>query len=167
MTAEAVDIMQDDWIEIFPYGVAMGADEERPVLIFKDETQRYVLPVWISAQDAQFCAGLSLRRVNTPADVSLKVLHGADIALEKCLFTDLKGQHQIVELIFSGKSRLKNMVMQADDVMSFCLTAQTQFFCTPEHMKRSQRIDSEIQENVNIGRVNPRGKVIVPDRYLN
>ncbi|MDB2426137.1 hypothetical protein N9W41_01180 [bacterium] len=166
MTA-AVDTLQDEWVEIFPYGVTIGADEQRPVLIFKDETQRYILPVWISYQDAQFCAGMSHRKINSPADISIKVLKGADIHLEKCLFTDLKGQHQVVELIFAGESKIKNMILQADDVMSFCLTAQAQFFCTKEHMKRSQKIDAEIQENVSIGRINPKGKIIIPDRYLN
>ncbi len=50
---------KSDWIEMFPFGVALGASQMRPVMIFKDKAEKRVLPVWLSPMDAGIAVGRS------------------------------------------------------------------------------------------------------------
>ena len=67
---------KDEWVEIFPYGVTIAADDRRPVLIFKDSKEKIVLPVWLSTLDAHMALSGDSEGLRSQSShgVSLKVL---------------------------------------------------------------------------------------------
>lgn len=138
-----------EWLEIFPYGMSMTPDGSRPILIFKDKSEKQVLPVWLSPLDAGLAMQTSpnSKLTHTPHELSYKILNTLGVKLKKCLFVDIKGQHQFVELHFEGSDKLKKIKVRADDAMSYCLGVKPEFYCTLEHMKKCREMDIKIQEN--------------------
>ena len=148
---------KSDWIEMFPFGVAMGADNLRPVMIFKDKAERRVLPVWLSHMDAGIAVSQggspysSDSRIDgSPHELSWHILSRLNIELEKCLFKKVKGHHQYVELHFKSSSDKKLpkdiqvVEARADDAIPFCLRAGCKFFATTEYIERSRILEVEM-----------------------
>lgn len=158
-----------EWLEIFPYGMSVSPDGSRPILIFKDKSEKQVLPVWLSPLDAGLAIQVSpnSRMSHTPHELSYKILKDLGIKLKKCLFVEVKGQHQFVELHFEGSETLKKVKVRADDAMSYCLGIKPKFFCTLEHMKKCREIDIKIQENTNVGRINTELYLDDHRKYMN
>lgn len=147
---------KSEWIEVFPFGVTMGPGQIRPVMIFKDKTETRVLPVWLSPMDAGIAVTQSATRLEgSPHDLSWQILSMLGVELERCLFRELRGHHQYVELQFKGSRKLKSLKARADDAISFCLHAGCQFFATIDYMERSRVLETRItdvtlaKENVN------------------
>lgn len=141
---------KSNWIQVYPYGVTLGIDESRPVLIFKDASEKVVLPVWLSHQDAGLAlsgSALNRRAGNSPHELSFKILEELGIKIEACFFVGFKGQHHLVEVKFAGSKKLSKLQVRADDAMSFCLRAGTKFYCTKDHTEVSRQMDVEIQQN--------------------
>src|SRR4051812_26510776 len=90
---------KSEWIEVFPFGVAIGANNVRPVMIFKDKAEKRVLPVWMSPLDAGIA--VSQDKSPSPHELSCQILSAFGLKLEKCLFKSVKGHHQFVELHFT------------------------------------------------------------------
>ena len=143
---EAKLVSKGEWIEIFPYGVTIGADESRPVMIFKDKSEKHVLPVWITGQEAQIAmAQVSGRRIlNSPHELTFRYLKEKKVKIEKCLFIRIKGHHQYVEVHFKEKRQVIKIEARAEDVMSFCLHSETKFYCTIDHMNNSRKLNMEV-----------------------
>ncbi|MCB0342409.1 MAG: bifunctional nuclease family protein [Pseudobdellovibrionaceae bacterium] len=136
----------DEWIEMFPYGVAVGPDQVRPVMIFKDKTERRVLPVWMSPVDAGIAMSQSAITGTdaSPHNLTQKMLSTLGVQIERCYFVRTNGHYQIVELQFSGSEKLKKLESRADEVISFCLHNDVRFFCRADLIEESRRIDSEL-----------------------
>lgn len=159
---------KDDWIELFPYGVTLGVDQSRPILIFKDKHEKYVLPVQLSPQDAGLAINEKSPRVsgNSPHVAAFEIMKHLDLKLDRCVFKNIKGHHQFVDLFFTGSDELKKLHLRADSVMSFCLHSETKYFCCLEYIKESRQLDAEMNESehMHVG-INP---VVHPEgRYLN
>ena len=142
-----------EWLEIFPYGMSVSPDGSRPILIFKDKSEKQVLPVWLSPLDAGLAMQTSpnSKLTHTPHELSYKILNTLGVKLTKCLFVDIKGQHQFVELHFEGSDLLKKIKVRADDAMSYCLGVKPEFYCTKEHIKKCREMDMKIQESTHMG----------------
>jgi bifunctional DNase/RNase len=167
---------KSEWIEMFPFGVAMGANQLRPVMIFKDKDERRVLPVWLSHMDAGIAVAQSTPTHNvtsnasgSPHELSWQVLTELGIALEKCLFKKVTGHHQFVELQFSAKgqrklpAKLLQFEARADDAISFCLRSGCQFFATVDYIEKSRVLEGEIGLVAN----EKMAQQSLPPRYLN
>ncbi len=147
-----------EWIEMFPFGVAMGANQMRPVMIFKDKEERRVLPVWLSHMDAGIAVAQSSpgsHQVTTsvsgsPHELSWFVLGTLGVALESCIFKKVTGHHQYVELNFkasAGKrlpTKLQRLEARADDAISFCLRSGCKFFATFDYIEKSRVLEGEM-----------------------
>src|SRR5690606_17846954 len=131
--------LKDGWIEVFPFGVAFGVDRSRPVVLFKDEKEERTFPVWSNHMDA----GIALFQDRAPAAsasphaLTWKILEPLGVKLESCLFTEVRGHHQYMELKFSGHPKLKSIHQRSDEALSFVLAAQTRFYCRPEFIEQS------------------------------
>ncbi|MES2854532.1 MAG: hypothetical protein V4692_01660, partial [Bdellovibrionota bacterium] len=91
----------EEFIELFPSGIAVENTLGRPVLILKDETGGEVLPVWMSPIDAGIAlADMSKTTGITPHVVSGKILEAVGLKADSCSFTELIGHHQYVQLTF-------------------------------------------------------------------
>ncbi|MEQ1663983.1 MAG: hypothetical protein ABL927_01250 [Bdellovibrionales bacterium] len=171
-----------DWIEVFPFGIAMGVGQSRPVMIFKDKSERRVLPVWLSPVDAGIAVvqgnspyTTTARAEGSPHELSLKVLKALGAKLEKCLFKKMESSQQFIELHFTYEKKSKKKSQQniksvkaqvvevkTNDAISFCLSAGCKFFTTLDYIDRSRIIDGEIQAT----RPEMQGH-INPHTYLN
>ena len=159
---------KSDWLELEPYGVTTSADSARPVMLFKVIGGEEILPVWLSPIDA----GIAITQHNvklaghSPHDLTSKVLENLNVHLDTCLFTEVKGHHQYVELHFSGSRRLKSIATRADQAISFSLHAKARFYCRREYIQASRVMDAEMVGNQRDLQLNPKaGKNRHP--YLN
>jgi bifunctional DNase/RNase len=163
-----------EWIEVFPFGVAMSASNTRPVMIFKDKTEKRVLPVWLSHLDAgiavtqgQSAYSTAYRAEGSPHEVADAILSRLNIKLDRCLFKEVRGHHQFVELHFISEGRRKKsdevIEMRADDAISFCLRSGCKFFATLEYIERSRVLEGEMLMAGVLRDTN----VVNPHPYLN
>ena len=137
---------KNEWIEIFPYGLALAPDASRPVMIFKDESEQKVLPVWLSPLDAGIAMTQSGGTLTdaSPHNLTWKILKPLGLKLEKCFFVELKGHHQFVRLQFSGSDVIKSLESRADEAISFCLSTDCRFFCRLEFIEACRVMDSSL-----------------------
>jgi bifunctional DNase/RNase len=152
-----------NWIEVFPFGVAVGAEHVRPVMIFKDKAKKKVLPVCLSPIDAGIAVSQSaIENESSPHDLAWRILTKVGVKLEKCFFTEVKGHHQYVELRFSGHKDLAALEARADDAISFCLQGGCQFFTTTEYIEKSRVLEGQM-----MAAGVTRQKEVNPHPYLN
>lgn len=139
---------KDSWVELHAFGVAFGTPAMRPVLIFKDEDDKRALPVWLTPLEAN----LVIDEVSpdslgdSPNAVGSEILKEAGIRVEKCIFTDLVGNRQYVNLELSGHPEKTSMRFRADHSMSFCLHSKARFFCTEEFIEQCRDLNEELQD---------------------
>lgn len=144
-------------VELFPHGITVGSKMGRPILILKDKATIEVLPVWMHPLDAGVAlAELSSASSSSPHSVTKRVLEMIGLTLESCVFVDIIGHHQYVNLIFRSATELKNLRVRADEAMSFCLQARARFFSTKEFMLRCRSLDADLtslEQNLNEGQL--------------
>ncbi len=133
-------------VEVFPYGITVGAEGSRPVLIFKDEEKRESLPVWVHPVDAGLVA-LNTEGSALPFSshhVTSKLFDFMKLKMTSCIFVELVGHHQYVDLLFSGAKKVK-LRMRADSVMSLCLYLKARFFCTKKFIGACREVSVEME----------------------
>jgi len=158
------------WIEIHPYGVTMGADESRPVMIFKDDEGEHILPIWITPQEAHLCMSQVSGHTSSdsPHNMTFRYFEESHIEVEECRFVSIKGHNQYVDLHFRSLEGRKVLQGLARDMMSFCLHSDAKFYATADHMTQSRRatIDREISEATSMD-TSLRVRIEGDERYLN
>jgi uncharacterized protein len=140
-----------EWIELFPHGISVSTEMGRPVLVLKDKSGLNVLPVWIQPLDAGVAlAELSQGSGSTPHAVARHLMSVLGLKLESCVFTDLVGHHQYVQLTFRsagrGEAQMQTLRVRADEAMSFCLQARARFYSTPPFMARCRALDEDLSK---------------------
>lgn len=161
-------VSANKWLELEPYGVTTSADSSRPVMLFRVLGTEDVLPVWMSPIDA----GIAITQHNvslpgqSPHDLTAKVLDQLEVRLDRCLFTEVKGHHQFMELHFKGSKKLKTIVARVDQAISFALHQKAKFYCRREYIEASRVVNAEMVGNQRDLKLNPSiGKNRHP--YLN
>ena len=144
-------------MELEPYGVTAGADNSRPVMLFKALDSEEVLPVWLSPIEAG--VALSQHQAAAPSlsphDLTLKVMEALGVRLDRCVFTEIRGHHQYVELFFTGSRKLRSVVARADQAISFSLQARARFFCDRKYVNDSKVLNAEMAGVQNDLRLKP------------
>lgn len=167
---------KSEWVEMFPFGVAMGANNIRPVMIFKDKNEKRVLPVWLSPMDAGIAVTQSntpyqnqsaTKVVGSPHEIAWKILGEVGIGLEKCLFKRVTHNQQYVELHFKSEDSDNNIPKKiieakADDAISFCMRSGCKFFATVKYIESSRVLEGEVLAGSMMNR-----SVQNPHKYLN
>lgn len=135
-----------EWIEMFPYGMAVSPGNSRPVMIFKDKSEQKVLPVWLNHLEAGIAVQQSggAKTDSSPHNLTWKILGPLGVKLEKCFFTEVKGHYQFVRLQFSGSPDLKKLESRADEAISFCLSSDCKFYCQLEFIEKCRVLDGEM-----------------------
>ena len=138
---------KDELIEIFPYGVTMSLDGSRPVMIFKDKSEKYILPVWLNQIEANIAInqGQLGDGQKSPHEAALCIFKSLNIEIDSCVFDEIRGQHQYLKINYVQDELKKQLQFRAEDILSFCLESQCQFFCTINHMNNSRKINVEIE----------------------
>lgn len=137
---------EHEWVELFPQGISVGSTVGRPVLILKDKHGVEVLPVWMHPMDA----GVALAELShggsggSPHAVTRRILESLNVTVESCVFEELVGHHQFVQVSLRGDTQIKTLRLRADEAMSFCLQAHARFFSTRPYMARCRDMDAEL-----------------------
>jgi bifunctional DNase/RNase len=152
---------KSDWIEMFPFGLAMGASGAKPVMIFKDKQERKAFPVWLSPLDAGISVAQSdVYKTSSPHDTSLKILNELGVKVEKCLFREVRDNLQYVEIHISGSRKVKMIEAKAEDAISFCLRLGCKFFAQVDYIEKSRVLENKFS-------MGPVVMDTVPPKYLN
>ena len=139
-----------DFIELFPSGIAIASEMGRPILILKDKSGDNVMPVWMHPLDAGVAlAGLQDSTGLSPHIASKKILSAVGLKVDTCTFVELVGHHQYVQVQLrpAGESPRETGVsfkVRADEVMSFCIQAGARFFSTKDMMTRCLRVNADM-----------------------
>lgn len=138
-------LQENEWVELFPSGIAIASHLGRPLLILKDKHESEVLPVWMHPLDA----GVALAELTdgsglTPHAVTKKLLEHLAVRVESCTFVELIGHHQYVQLNLAGAAEKRALKIRADEAMSFCLQAKTQFFANRRFMAQCRSLNAEL-----------------------
>lgn len=146
-------------VELFPHGISVGSTVGRPVLILKDKAMIEVLPVWMHPLDAGVAlAELSQGSGASPHSVTKRVLEMAGLSLTACVFVEIIGHHQFIDLVFSNPQGVETnrLRVRADEAMSFCLQARAKFFSSKDFMLRCRALDADLtslEHNLNEGQL--------------
>lgn len=144
-----------DLIELEPFGVAGGVDRSRPVMLFREKGGEAVLPVWLAPVEAGIAITQGQAQPGSPHDVGLRALNEIGVRPQECRFSEIVGNHQYVEISFSGSKKLKTLRARADQAISFCLQAKTKFLCTRDYMEAARVVDAaqlEMEQDHQQGR---------------
>ena len=154
----------EEMVELFPHGISVGTSLGRPVLVLKDKKGIDVLPVWMQPLDAGVAlAELSHGSGSTPHAVVRRLFEVMNLKMESCVFSEVIGNHQFVDLSFSSPSvgasagvslegstsNIRLTRVRADEAMSFCLQARGKFLATREYMARCRSLDGDLTQLEN------------------
>ena len=143
---------QDDLLQLFPAGLSINNDIQRPFLLLKDQSQQYTLPVAINPLEAGLTltqtpeAGLAV----APHKFCQLLMKSLEIVPRQCVFVQIKGAHQYVRMYLQGHPATNSIKLRADEAMSLCLHAGVPIYATKEFIRRSRILTSEM-ENVGSG----------------
>lgn len=134
-----------DLIKLIPFGVQLSADGLRPLLILKDEKGESTMPVTLNALEAGVALTQSNKNIapTTPHRVTELLLESLNLKIESCVFIEIKGAYQYVQLKLSGHPTVKFIKVRADEAMSFCLHFNVPLFATKDFMARSRVLTAE------------------------
>ena len=136
--------VQEELIELFVFGLTLGTEGKRPLLIFKDASGNVVLPVWVNPVDATFAMNNHAHQAYAAHSIVFRVMESFGVKLERCVFESVKGHQQYVRLHFTGNEKLTSLEARADDAMSVCLASGARFYAPSSFVTRSREIDAEL-----------------------
>lgn len=138
---------QEELIQLFPYGLSLVTDVNRPTLLLKDDSKQLVLPVPLNPLEAGVALGQSNRQTapTTPHTFSKALLESLDIEVARCVFVEIKGVHQFVRLYFKNHPKMESIKIRAEEAMSLCLFLSVPIFATRKFIDRSRVMSAEIQ----------------------
>lgn len=140
--AEKRRLKTKDLVRLYPFGVSLLPDPQRPLLLLKDKSGEKTLPVAINPLEA----GVTLTQFNrsmstSPHRVTELLLQSLDIKIEKCVFVEIRGQFQFVRLYLKGHPVTKSLKCRAEEAMSLCLQLNVEIYATPEFMLASREMN--------------------------
>jgi hypothetical protein len=138
---------QENLVQLFPYGLSLATDAARPLLLLKDETFQYTLPVAISPIEA----GVAMSQNNkskvtsTPHRFTEHLLQSLDMEIKQAVFVEIRGSHQYLRLYLSGHKEMNSIKLRADEVMSLCLHLNVPLFATKAYIGRSRVMNAAME----------------------
>ncbi len=137
-----------EWIELFPLAVTMHGERERPILVLQDKEKNVSLPVWLGSLDAAVAMVQASAQSpdSTPHRTTLQILKAFKAELKFCIFQEVMGHHQFVDLVLMANETMQTVRCRADESMSLCLLSQARFFCPLELIKKSRQVEAELKQ---------------------
>lgn len=138
---------QKDLVQLFPFGISISDDLNRPFLLLKDESHEHTLPVAIAPIEA----GVTLSQNNkakapvTPHRFTEQLLQSLEIKVLQCVFVEIKGNNQYVRLYMSGHPYTNSIKLKAEEAMSLCLQLDIPIFASKKFISNSKILGSEFE----------------------
>lgn len=146
-TQEEETFHQNDLVQLFPYGLSLTADPQRPFLLLKDEAHQYTLPVAVSPIDAGVALAQSNRGIleSSPHKFTALLMQSIGVEIKQAVFVEIKGSHQYLRLYISGNSQLSSLKLRSDEAMSLCLYLGVPLFATRAFIGRSRVMSASLE----------------------
>ena len=134
------------YIQFFPFGIALGSPDSRPVLLMKDEAKIQTIAIWLTPIETTMAvAGLSVSNAGTePHTLLHRVLMELRWQEPEAYFTDVQGHHQYMELRFKTKEGSQVLKLRSDEAMSACVAIKAKFYATEEFLEKSRNLHGDI-----------------------
>lgn len=151
-------LIAGELIKIVPYGLSVGPEMIRPILIMKAEKSDLTMPVPLNPLEA----GVTLSQSNktiapiTPHKATQELLRALGIKIEKAIFVEIKGQYQYLKLYISGHPLVKELKVRADEAMSLCLHCEVPIYTTKELAIKSRVLNAELESMKKDVRISPQ-----------
>lgn len=136
-------------LRLEPFGVTVGIDDQRPLMLFRVQGTERVMPVWLSPIEAGIAVSQHHHRgsAQSPHDLALRVLDDVGLEVDRCVFEEVRGHHQYVRVFFKpqrASRKPREVSCRAEQAISFCLQGGAQFFTRPECVQQSQEMNVEM-----------------------
>lgn len=140
--------MTGDLFELEIYGLVVGPQQPKPLLLLKDKAEGQVFPVGLNAMEAQILAYGS-DRADGPHGATLSLLKEMGIQIAKAQFREIKGNRQVLEIHFvsnvtSKRPKVKVIETMAESGISLALAAKAPLFATPIFIEQSRRTPFDV-----------------------
>jgi hypothetical protein len=156
-------LVNPELTEVKAYGLVMGIEKAKPIMLFKGNTDFDVFPVWLTQIETSLFLSESspkgARKNGTHYHrTTLQILESLNSEIVACEFLNVENQIQEVDLIlnktgtsYSFSKEAKNTWVtrvraRADEVLTLCLIAKARFFATAEFMTKSRFVNVQMHE---------------------
>lgn len=150
------DSSEQDLVELEIYGLVVGPHQGRPLLLMKDKVGSHILPVGLNELEAQILAFGSDRQ-DSPHGVSLAIQKTLGLKVEKALFTEVRGQRQVLKVHFTSEIKDKTSTVIecfAESSISFCLGTKAPIYASQKFIEQCRRtpLDLHLTQTPIFGR---------------
>ncbi len=151
--------MSEVLIRLQAYAMTVTGDGHRPMLLLKDESGEFTLPVPLSPLEA----GVTLTQSNkmapptTPHRVAELLLKSMGTTIQRCVFKEIKHGHQWVELELSNHPlQHKTLSVRADESLSLCLHLDVPIFASREFINSARHYVADLRSQTPDLIINPK-----------
>ncbi len=148
-------------LEMQVFGLALDEESQVPLLILKDASEEYVLPIWIGAMEAMSIS-MTLNKVKLPRpmthDLMLQSLDTVGVRVDKVAVVELREGTYYAEIFVSRGEESFTIDSRPSDAIALALRAEAPIFVSEsvleqvaEHKEQKVQpvIDSEDAEKWN------------------
>jgi bifunctional DNase/RNase len=130
---------------IFPHGLSLGQGSFRPAMIFKDKSEREILPVWLDPLEANLLLATTQSGVRNGSthSASMKLFDAFSIKLKSVYFDDVTNGIQYATLSAYQDKKLVTVRVRAAEAMSMVLNAGCAFYSNRGVIEKSRAMSFE------------------------
>ena len=131
---------------VFLHGLSLGQGNFRPAMIFKDKSEREVLPVWLDPLEANLLlaeANTSHVRQTSTHRASLKIFDALKISLKSIYFDEVNNSAQYATLFITQNDKDVTVRVRAAEALSLVVKAGCSFFTNKEVVEKSRALTLE------------------------
>lgn len=138
---------QEDLVQLFPFGLSVTNEADRPFLLLRDDKQELTLPVAINPLEAGVALTQSSASTQaaTPHHFTSLLMESLDIRPLQAVFVQIKGAHQFVRIYLQGHPHTNSLKLRADEAMSLCLHWGIPIYASRGFIQRSRLMTAEIE----------------------
>lgn len=139
--------IREGLVELFPYGLMAGIKKEKPVFVFKDESEEFVFPIWLGQESSeQIAVGLNPMAADAMFKTFVQILSALEIEIQQLVFTELKDFKVYAELELKHANELKSVRLLAEQCLGLCLYDEVAFYASEELMEKARLMDVELHQ---------------------
>ncbi|MCC6277410.1 MAG: bifunctional nuclease family protein [Oligoflexia bacterium] len=133
-------------IRIFPNGLSLGGAKFRPSLIFKDKTERYVLPLWLDRSGVTLLLSQSDGKANSvhPYGGVLKIFDLLGVKITSVYFYDVRGQTQYALVEGYQGEKPFELSLRAEEIVGFSVNSGCEFWTNENVIEKSRVLNLDL-----------------------
>lgn len=128
---------------LFPHGLVGGYMQAKPMLLFKNEFESIVIPVWLNAIEAQSLAAYLQNQIEELPGHHFSLSLFEEIGLEflRFVFVDVDKNHQWLEVHYSYQAKEYKKKLIAESILGFAFTTEAPFYATSEFVRANRHFN--------------------------